>query len=757
MTDNTGITPRKEKEKRPVSTEVAVGSTDVDAVLDVEATAAAAAEIPGVPGVPAVLPLASLTSHPRNPRTGLGDLTEITASIAAHGVFEPLVVLTRAAYEAAADAAADPLRPEDGTWTHVVVMGHRRAAASRAAGLAEVPAVIRDDLAGAESIAAMIGENFHREGLDPLAEAEAMAELSRCGWSQRRTAAEIGCSQAHVSKRLTLLELRVPARRAVAGGQLSVGQALELHKAVSDADDDIAAEVMDKAVTDIGSGYPAASAVTTAGRDAIRLQTARKSRADLDARGVPVIDTDKRYKMSWPYLSGRDTKAHAKAGCLAASIDYNGRPDYTCTNPAGHPDASPAATARAREIADEKEIRKAAKARDAACAAIAAGQMPAAAELSRILAAALLEGIGHAETLRTACKWLRDGEAAPAGIDHYVWHKQLTAAEDHAGLARYAFACALAADELHVRARHTTWGARHAAHLDRLAAVAGYQPTAWERSRLDETRQVAEARQTLACPECGCAGAPTPASCDVTFDRTAGEPVYKCGWGCKQHKANQLAAPEPGGHRGAGNPVLEDEDLAGLARDLIIAIDRTTAAGSRLPSDVDAAIDAARSAFHHAWRDRSAENTDSVVSAVRELAAAAAPHEAAWTPELRDALAALAAAGHLQPGPGAEGERPGELQLLLDLFRAADPSTAAGSRLLSAGVLDAISAPLEMLAGALDDAESGLDPAAEVAARSAAAQLAAAAAPSEDSWTPQLRDALAALAAAGITAGDAVT
>ena len=622
---------------------------------------------PAVTGVPAVLPLAALTAHPRNPRTDLGELAEITASIKAHGVFEPLVVLTRSAYETAADAAGDSLRPEAGGWTHVIVMGHRRAAASRAAGLAEVPAVIRDDLAGAESIAAMIGENFHREGLDPLAEAEAMAELARRGWSQRKIAAEIGCSQAHVSKRLTLLELPVPARRAVAGGQLSTAQALELHKAVSDADDDIAADVMAKAIDNLGSGYSAASAVTSAGRDAARFQLARKTRADLDARGIPVITEEKHRRMGWPYLGGRDTKVHAKAGCLAASIDYNGRPDYTCVNPAGHPDASPAAVARAREQEDEKEIRKAAKARDTACAAIAAGPLPPAGELSRILAATLLEGTGHAETLRLACKWLRDTGTAPAGTDHYAWHKQLAAAGDHAGLARYAFACTLAAGELHARSRwNKTWDARHAAHMDRLASAAGYQPTAWERARLDEVRQVAEARQALACPECGCAGAPTQSGCDVTFDRGAGQPVYKCGWECKRHKAPRDAAPAPEDGEGPADPAGEElhepagdaagpadpddeDDLGDLIRGLIIAVHPTTAAGSRLPDDVDAAIGGARDSLSAAWRDRTGEESDGVLPAVRGLAAAAAPHEAAWTPELRDALAALADAGVTGP------------------------------------------------------------------------------------------------------------
>jgi ParB/RepB/Spo0J family partition protein len=627
-----------------VSTEAAAGVTAGN-----PGTAASEDAAPAAAGIPAVLRLEDLTAHPRNPRTGLGDLTEITASIAAHGVFEPLVVLTREAYEAAADTAGDALRPGGGGWTHVIVMGHRRAAASRAAGLAEVPAVIRDDLAGAEAIAAMIGENLHREGLEPLAEAGAMGELARHGWSQRKIAAEIGCSQAHVSKRLALLDLPAAARDAVAAGRLPVGQALEVHKAVASVDADVAAAVIAQLLDDIGSGYRADGAVASAVRNAARFQEGKKTRAALAARGIPVIDSGKRHKMGWPYVSGRDVKAHEKAGCLAASVDYNGRPDYTCTNPAGHPGASSADTARAREREDEKETRKAARARDAACTAIAAGPLPPAGELARILAATLLDCAGNSETLRMACKWLRDAGIAPPGADHYAWRRQLADAGDHAATARYAYACALAADELHVRSRWHSWGARHAAHLDRLAAAAGYQPTAWERARLDEARQVAEARQDLTCPDCGCAGAPTPDGCDVQFDRGAAEPVYKCAWNCKRHKAHQDAAREPGYRGSAGAGGEDPQDPSDLVRDLIVAIDPATAAGSRLPADVGDAIGDARSSFYAAWRERSGEDSDRVAAALRELAAAAAPHEDSWTPELRGALAALAGAGVTGP------------------------------------------------------------------------------------------------------------
>jgi ParB family chromosome partitioning protein len=591
-------------------------------------------------GIPAVLPLAALTAHPRNPRDVLGDLEEITASIAARGVFEPLVVVTRAAYEAAADAAGDTLRPGAGGWTHVIIMGHRRAAAARAAGLGQVPVVVRDDLAGAPALAAMIAENMHRAGLEPLAEAGAMGELARLGWSQRAIAAEVGCSQAHVSKRLTLLDLPATARAAVAAGQMAPAQAVGLHKAIAGVDADVAEQVITAAVGDLGSGYRADGAVAAAARNAVRFQAAKETRADLEARGIEVIEQGKRYRMNWPQVSGRDVKAHEKAGCLAAAIDHDGRPDYACVNPASHPCAVPA---RTPEQEEEKEVRKAAKARDAACTAIAARPLPPAGELARILAATLLEGTGHAETLRTACKWLRDAGMVPDGTDHYAWHRQLTAAEDHAGLARYAYACTLAADELHARSRYTAWGARHAAHLARLAAEAGYQPTAWELGRLAEVRQVAEARRSLACPDCGCAAAQDPADdCTVAFDRKSAKPVYKCRWECKRHKAPRPPAP-------GSAPVpaeLDSGELDDLMRDLICAIEPSTAAGSRLPGHVADAIAGARGSFSTAWRARDADGT---AAAVRGLAAAAAPYAAGWTPELRDVLAALAGAGVTGP------------------------------------------------------------------------------------------------------------
>lgn len=585
-------------------------------------------------GAPAALPLAGLVPHPRNPRTGLGDLAEIIASIAANGVFEPLVVLTRAAYETAADADADTMRPGDGSWTHVIVMGHRRAAAARDAGLESVPAVVRDDLAGAKALAAMIAENRHREDLDPLSEAETMNELARRGWSQRQIAAEIGCSQAHVSKRLTLLKLPGPARDAVTSGKLSTVQALDLHQAVAGADDDLAAEAIESAVDRIESGFRPGQAIETAGREAARQQATRKTRAELDARGIKEVPVEKIYRLGWTHLRAGDIAKHEKAGCLAAVISWNGSPDYVCTNPASHPSASKTDTRRARELEDERESRKAAKARDAACSAIAAGEIPPGRELVKILTMALLENSGWSETLRLACKWLREAGIAPKDTDHYAWRKRLAADGDRVGLIRYALAYALAADELHAR-RRADWDDRHIAHVDRLRQAVGYEPTAWESERLDEARQVTEARTVLSCSVCGCTGRADD-NCDVVFDRDEGKPAYRCAWDCPVHR-NPPPAPA-------------DQDLPDGVEDLVIslicAIDPSSAAGSRLPDAIADATDQPGARLADAWDARkSATGAQDVLEAVRDVAAAAAPHEEAWPPELREALAALGAAG----------------------------------------------------------------------------------------------------------------
>ena len=64
------------------------------------------------------LPIELLKPHPKNPRKDVGDVTELAESIKANGIFQPLTVLS-----------GDCI---DG---YTVVIGHRRLAAAKLAGL----------------------------------------------------------------------------------------------------------------------------------------------------------------------------------------------------------------------------------------------------------------------------------------------------------------------------------------------------------------------------------------------------------------------------------------------------------------------------------------------------------------------------------------------------------------------------------------------------------------------------------------------
>ena len=481
-------------------------------------------------GISTVAPLAKLAAHPENPRTDLGDLTELAASIAAQGLFEPLVVVTVAAYAREGGQRGYP----GPAFTHVIVMGHRRAAAAAVAGRDAVPVIVRDDLAGAPAIAAMIAENRHRADLDPLAEARAMSALiERHGWRQRRVAAEIGCSQAHVSKRMSLLQLPDRARDALAVGKVSVETALELQK-LTGAGVDVAQEAITEAVRELEQGQHPNYALSRARDQVKRAVAAEETRKDLAARGIEIITEQRRAKMSWPMVHG-DTTAHTEGGCLAAQISWSGSPEYVCMNPASHPEEIPPRSRReARAGEDEREGKKAAKLRDIACAAIVGGPMPSARVLLQQITVAVLGlGGGHAESMRMAARWLAECGAAPKGADHYRLRDQMIAAGDRGGLQRYAYAYALAGDEARVRSRWNSWGAEHIAHFERLASASGYEPTPWEQARLAEAQACLEAAAALTCEACGCTGGDR---CPVRYDRDNDRPVRECAWDCSRHK-----------------------------------------------------------------------------------------------------------------------------------------------------------------------------------------------------------------------------
>lgn len=135
------------------------------------------------------------------------DLHELAASIAEHGVLQPLLVR----------------QVKDG-WE--VVAGRRRLAAARSAGLEEVPCVVRT-LTQQQATDAAIAENLHRRNLSPIEEALAYAHLRDGGLMQKDIARRVGRSEGHVSVMLKLLTLPPKWRERVHRREVSYRTALD--------------------------------------------------------------------------------------------------------------------------------------------------------------------------------------------------------------------------------------------------------------------------------------------------------------------------------------------------------------------------------------------------------------------------------------------------------------------------------------------------------------------------------------------------
>lgn len=174
-----------------------------------------------------LVPVDRLRSHPKNPRRALGELRELTASIAQQGVLQNLTVV--------------PHEGRAGGWT--VVIGHRRLAAAKRAGLTEVPCVVAH-MTAADQVATMLAENLHRADLSAMEEAQGYQDALDLGCTVEDLVQRTGRAKKTVRSRLRLLGLPEPARRAVHSGQATLEDAA-LVAAIKDTDErEIAAGAM---------------------------------------------------------------------------------------------------------------------------------------------------------------------------------------------------------------------------------------------------------------------------------------------------------------------------------------------------------------------------------------------------------------------------------------------------------------------------------------------------------------------------------
>jgi ParB family chromosome partitioning protein len=172
-------------------------------------------ELVPVPGARfAELPVGSIDPNPRQPRQVFDedDLAELVHSIEQVGVLQPVVV-----------------RPAPGReGRYELIMGERRLRAATQAGLAAIPANVRDT-AENDLLRDALLENLHRSQLNPLEEAAAYAQLLEdFGCTHEELADRIGRSRPQISNTLRLLKLPPLVQRRVAAGVLTAGHARAL-------------------------------------------------------------------------------------------------------------------------------------------------------------------------------------------------------------------------------------------------------------------------------------------------------------------------------------------------------------------------------------------------------------------------------------------------------------------------------------------------------------------------------------------------
>lgn len=167
------------------------------------------------------IPAEQLHPHPDNPRKELGDLTELADSIKANGVFQNLTVVPR--------TVAGEITGE--TWQdgYTVVIGHRRLAAAKLAGLRELPCVITE-MTLQEQLRTMLMENMQRTDLTVYEQAQGFQAMIDLGDTVETVARETGFSPTTVRRRLKMMELDQGKLKEVSTRQISLTDFDELAK-----------------------------------------------------------------------------------------------------------------------------------------------------------------------------------------------------------------------------------------------------------------------------------------------------------------------------------------------------------------------------------------------------------------------------------------------------------------------------------------------------------------------------------------------
>jgi ParB family chromosome partitioning protein len=137
------------------------------------------------------IPIEKIHPNPENPRKNLGDLTEITESIRKKGIMQNLTVVP------------DPQHEGE----YITIIGHRRCAAAKEAGLKEVPCIIDNDIDFKDQFSTMMVENMQRNDLTIKEQADGFQMMLELGDNEEQIAEKTGFSRTTIRHRLNIAKL----------------------------------------------------------------------------------------------------------------------------------------------------------------------------------------------------------------------------------------------------------------------------------------------------------------------------------------------------------------------------------------------------------------------------------------------------------------------------------------------------------------------------------------------------------------------
>lgn len=150
--------------------------------------------------------VANIYPHPDNPRKDVGDVTELAESIKKQGVMQNLTVIPLPALteepEEQPDADIESLSSD----FHVII-GHRRLAAAKLAGIEKVPCKIVSKISKKEQVSIMLEENMQREDLTVWEQAQGFQMMIDLGETEDTIADKTGFSKTTIKHRLNIAKL----------------------------------------------------------------------------------------------------------------------------------------------------------------------------------------------------------------------------------------------------------------------------------------------------------------------------------------------------------------------------------------------------------------------------------------------------------------------------------------------------------------------------------------------------------------------